>query len=369
MEYRKVPHGTEWLSTIGLGLGNIHIASDSEIEQTLDYAIEHGINFFDLCGGRIGVYEAFGRVVKERRQAVYTQMHFGAVYPKNVYAFSRNLDEMKRSFDKVLRAADLDYSDFGYVHCIDEEADFRQIMVPGGLFDYMRSMKEQGVLHHLGFSSHTPAIARRFLETGEVDLFMFSINPAYDYTKGTYAYGEVKERSKLYQMAQTLGVGITVMKPFAGGQLLDKKRSPLNIALSHDQCIQYALDRPAVLCCLPGVGSVEDVKRVLRFYEAAPEERDYSILGNAAPSEARGRCVYCNHCAPCPKGIDIGLVNKYYDLAQVGDEMAVGHYQNLAVHADACVQCGHCEKYCPFQVKQMVRMRQINHYFSNERSL
>lgn len=363
MEYRKLPHGTEALSVIGLGLGNIHTAPDREIEQTLNYAMEHGVNFFDLCCGRVGVYEDFGRVVKGRRDRVYTQMHFGAVYPNDTYAFSRDLELMKRTFEQVLRAADMDYTDFGFVHCMDEEADFREVMAPGGLFDHMRSLKAQGVLRHLGVSTHTPAIARRFLETGEIDLFMFSINPAYDYSKGKYGFGEQEERAALYRQAQQMGVGITVMKPFAGGQLLDEKQSPLNLALSRSQCIQYALDRPGVLSCLPGVGSVRDVKEILAFCEADAETRDYSVLAAAAPSEARGRCVYCNHCAPCPAGIDIGLVNKYYDLAKVGDNMAADHYGQLSVRADACIGCGHCERRCPFGVKQTDRMSEIAQYF------
>lgn len=363
MEYRLLLHGNEKLSALGLGLGNIHLASDEEIEETLNYAISQGINFFDLCGGRIGVYEAFGKAVSGRRQKVYTQMHFGAVYEKDVYGFSRKLGLIKYSFDKVLRAADMDYADFGYIHCIDEDADFESIM-KDGLFDYVCDLKKQGVVRHIGFSTHTPAIARRFLETGMIDLFMFSINPAYDYSQGTYGYGSVDDRAELYREAERLGVGITVMKPFAGGQLLDEQRSPLNIALSRYQCIQYALDRPAVLSCLPGVGSVQDVKDILGFYDAPAEQRDYSILGKATPSEAMGRCVYCNHCAPCPKGIDIGLVNKYYDLAKVGDKMAASHYKQLSVRADSCIQCGHCERRCPFHVKQMGRMKEIQQYFN-----
>lgn len=366
MEYRTLPHGDEKLSTIGLGLGNIHLASDEEIEETLNYAISQGINFFDLCGGRVGVYEAFGKAVFGRRENVHTQMHFGAVYENDVYGFSRKLDLIKYSFDKVLVASDMDYTDFGYIHCIDEDADFENIM-KGGLFDYVCNLKKQGVVRHIGFSTHTPAMARRFLETGMIDLFMFSINPAYDYSQGEYGYGSAGDRAELYREAERLGVGITVMKPFAGGQLLDEQRSPLNIALSRYQCIQYALDRPAVLSCLPGVGSVQDVKDILRFYDASAEQRDYSILGKATPSEAMGRCVYCNHCAPCPKGIDIGLVNKYYDLAKVGDGMAAGHYGQLSVHADACVQCGHCERRCPFHVKQMGRMKEIRQYFTTRK--
>lgn len=257
----------------------------------------------------------------------------------------------------------MDYTDFGYVHCIDEDADFENIM-RGGLFDYIQDLKRQGAIRHVGFSTHTPAMAHRFLDTGEIDLFMFSINPAYDYSKGAYRKGATEERAALYARAAQMGVGITVMKPFAGGQLLDARRSPLPIALTRYQCIQYALDRPAVLSCLPGVGGVQDVKDLLGFYTTEVAERDYSVLSQATPANALGRCVYCNHCAPCPMEIDIGLVNKYYDLAKIGDDFAKSHYEKLSIRADACVQCGHCESHCPFQVKQMARMEQIKSYFS-----
>ncbi|MGN1140229.1 MAG: aldo/keto reductase [Oliverpabstia sp.] len=363
MEYRKLPHGNEHLSTIGLGLGNIHVTADDEIETTINYAMEQGINFFDLCCGRIGVYKDFGRCVSGRRDKIYTQMHFGAVYENDTYGFSRNLDLIKYSFDKALTAANMDYTDFGYIHCIDEDDDFDNI-IKNGLWDYVCSLKEQGVIHHIGFSSHTPEMANRFLDTGIIDLFMFSINPAYDYSKGTYGYGSTEKRMALYRRAEKMGIGITVMKPFAGGQLLDEKRSPLNLTLNRNQCIQYALDRPAVLSCLPSVGNVQDVKEILKFYSTPLAEREYSILGQAAPDESTGRCVYCNHCAPCPKGIDIGLVNKYFDLAQVGDSLARSHYEKLTIHADACIQCGHCEKRCPFHVKQMDRMVKIKEFFS-----
>jgi predicted aldo/keto reductase-like oxidoreductase len=78
--------------------------------------------------------------------------------------------------------------------------------------------------------------------------------------------------------------------------------------------------------------------------------------------------VYCNHCQPCPAGIDIGLVNKYYDLALAGDQIAANHYDKLGVKADACLQCGHCESRCPFGVKQMSRMQTIDTYFEENRA-
>lgn len=366
VQYRKLPHGDEMISTIGLGLGNIHVSGPRAVEEAVGYAVDRGINYFDLCCGSVDTFRAFGAAVSGRREKIYTQMHFGAVYPKGTYQFSRNEKLIKSSFEKVLSAAGLGYTDFGYLHCVDEKDDLRDLMRPGGIWDYMCGLKRQGMIHHLGFSSHTAAIARELMETGMVDMFMFSINPVYDYTNAGYGEtGNAEERMDMYREAEKRGIGITVMKPFAGGQLLSRRQSPLGIQLSRTQCIQYALDKPGVMCVLPGVGSVNDVKEILRYYNSSAEERDYSVLGSAVPDGKGGRCVYCNHCSPCPKGIDIGLVNKYYDLAKIGDKMAAAHYRNLSVHADACVKCGHCESRCPFGVKQESRMEEIKEYFSS----
>ena len=158
-------------------------------------------------------------------------------------------------------------------------------------------------------------------------------------------------------------MGISVMKAFSGGQLLNAGTSPFGKALTKYQCIQYALDKPGVLTVLPGVRNCEDLKDILGFITASPEERDYSVLGTFAPQEAEGVCVYCNHCQPCPAGLDVGLINKYYDLSLAGDELAKSHYANLDKKAGDCIGCGHCDKRCPFHVEQSQRMKTIRDYF------
>ena len=127
--------------------------------------------------------------------------------------------------------------------------------------------------------------------------------------------------------------------------------------------MRYALDRPGVVSILPGVTSLAELDVLLGYYDADEEETKYGALKKAAPKEAQGRCVYCSHCAPCPKGIDIALVNKYYDLALLGDNLAKQHYLTMERTASQCAQCGHCSGRCPFHVDQMARMREIAAYF------
>ena len=152
-----------------------------------------------------------------------------------------------------------------------------------GVLDYIQQLQREGTVRHIGMSSHTPQVVNRVLDMGILDLLMFSINPGYDYHHGDYAIGGAEERMALYRRCEAEGVGISVMKAFSGGQLLNAKTSPFGQALTEYQCLQYALDKPGVLTVLPGVRNRADLTRILGFLDASPEERDYSVLGTVRP--------------------------------------------------------------------------------------
>lgn len=363
MIYRTLPHGGEHISVIGLGSGGLHNASTEEVERTIGAALDAGINYFDFIPGTAAPYEGMCNVLRGRRRDVYLQVHIGAEYTSGNYGWTTDADLAKREFERRLASLDTDYADFGFIHCIDEDKDLDAVMT-GGIWEYACEMKRRGVIRHLAFSTHSVHIARRLLATGVMDLAMFSINPLYDYTDASeYGKGAVDERYELYRALEAAGVGISVMKPFAGGQLLDSKLSPFDQALTRAQCIQYALDRPSVLTVLPGVRGEQDLRDVLSYLDTSTRERDYGVLGELAPRSSEPSCVYCNHCQPCPQGIEIGLANKYYDLARLGDGLAADHYRTLELHASDCIGCGHCDDRCPFGVAQSTRMEQIAGYF------
>lgn len=365
MKYRVNRKTGDRISEIGIGSSYMYEAGKDEAIKALVRAVEGGINYFDLAAGHGDSFPIYGEALHEYRDRIFYQIHFGADYTKGDYGWSLDLETVKQSVAWMLKQLRTDYIDYGFIHCQDEFSDW-ETFKKNGIYDYILELKKNGVVKHIGLSSHTPKVINRILDEADVDMLMFSINPGYDYGEGEYAFGETEEREKIYRRCEKQGIGISVMKPFSGGQLLDEKTSPFKKALTIYQCLKYILDKPGVLVALPGAQSVKQVEDLLKYYEKSEEELDYSLISSFEPIRTSGRCVYCNHCKPCPMGIDIGLVNKYYDLALAGDEMAVEHYKTLEVNASACIQCGHCDSRCPFQVKQSEKMAKIRDFMDNK---
>ena len=351
------------MGAVGIGAGSLYTASDAKIDRLISYAVDRGVNLIDTVMYDESASAQVASSLRGRRSEMVMQMHLGAIYPDGVYTRTRDLGKVKRGFERELEKYGTDYADIGIIHCVDEDEDFDEIM-DGGIFEYALEQRKNGAIRFLGFSSHETRICRRFIDTGEIDIFMLSINPSYDFEHGANGLVLSKERMELYGECQRRGIGITVMKPYGGGQLLNEKTSPLGVALTIPQCLSYALDRPAVLSCLPGVASLSDLEAALGYFDASPAARDYSSIACAADATATGSCIYCNHCQPCPQGIPIGLVNKYFDLAKAGDALARDHYLRLGKKASDCVGCGACEKACPFHVGVIDRMKNMRDFFA-----
>lgn len=369
MEYRLHPKTGDSISAIGIGCASIVHAGEKGGIEALSLAFEEGFNYYDLASGEPENFATYRKAFAGVRNEVMYQIHFGAEYTSGKYGWSTDVEKAKRSTDWVLRELGTDYIDYGFVHCADEAEDWRKYY-RDGVYDFILSLKRQGVIRHIGMSSHTPSTVNLALDElaerapeEQMDMLMFSINPGYDYQIGEYANGDLAERNALYRRLEEEKIGISVMKPFGGGQLLDKERSPFDRPMTRYQCMKYALDTPGVLTILPGIRDAADVRELAGYLDASAEEKDYSLLGSITPKSGPASCVYCNHCQPCPAGLNVGLINKYYDLAKIGDPLAADHYRTLEKSAADCVQCGHCTDRCPFHVEQTERMLEIAEYF------
>lgn len=358
MRYRINRKTGDRISEIGIGSSYMFEAGHDEAVKALRKAYEGGVNYFDLAAGHGDSFPIYGDALHEVRKNIFYQIHFGADYTNGEYGWSLDLETVKRSVAKMLKELRTDYIDYGFIHCQDEISDW-ETYKKNGIYDYILELKEKGIVRHIGLSSHTPEVINKIMDEVDIDMLMFSINPGYDFGQGEYANGSTDDRTQIYRRCEKEGVGISVMKPFSGGQLLDASLSPFGKALTIYQCLKYILDKPGVLVALPGAQSVKEVEALLEYENKTEEELDYSVISEFKYVDFNGKCVYCGHCKPCPMGIDIGLVNKYYDLAVSGDLMAVEHYRTLEVNASDCIACGHCDSRCPFSVHQSERMQEI----------
>ena len=162
------------------------------------------------------------------------------------------------------------------------------------------------------------------------------------------------KRAELYKLCEQKQIGITVMKTLGAGKLISPEHTPFNKPLTVQQCIHYALTRPAVASVMLGCQTRAEVLEAVRYLDMSDEERDYTEALGSLRNDFRGNCVYCGHCQPCPVEIDIATVNKYLDIARL-DKANIqpslrSHYLSLKSTGKDCIACGSCETRCPFGV-------------------
>ena len=374
MEYRELGNTGLRASVIGMGCEGFAENDCAMTKELFDAAEELGINYFDLYASDPAVRAAVGEALRGRREKFIIQSHICSVWKDGQYLRTRDLEEVKAGFEEMLSLLGTDFIDVGMIHYCDAMSDWETI-VNNGILDYARELKAAGRIRHIGLSSHNPLVAERAVTEGGIEVLMFSVNPCYDLQPAgedveqlwaDEAYDHLltnmdPDRQRLYETCQRLGVGITVMKAFGGGDLLSAELSPAGAALTPFQCIHYALSRPGVRVVLAGAHSPDQLRQSAAYCEAPEAERDYAAALAAFPRiRWTGHCMYCSHCEPCPKFINIAEVTKFLNLARAQGrlpETVREHYAVLAHHASECIQCGKCEKRCPFGVEIRKNMR------------
>jgi predicted aldo/keto reductase-like oxidoreductase len=379
MIYRPVGKTGISASVIGLGAEHLDGKPYETVDEVIGAAMDNGVNIMDLFMPGETVRGNIGRALKGKRDKMLIQGHICSTDINEQYDKSRDLKIIRKYFEGLLRCLDTDYIDFGMLFFIDSDKDYSETF-EGGALAYAQELKQKGVIRAIGASSHNPLVAKRVVESGVVDLLMFSINPAFDMAGaavnvldylGDAAMNYEKNidpgRAALYRLCEQKGVAITVMKTLGAGKLLSPKYTPFSEPLTVTQCVHYALTRPAVVSALVGYGSREEVLDTLRYLDAGESEKDFSAAIDKYQGSFKGNCVYCNHCLPCPAGINIAETAKYLDIALLNEKAIPpsvhSHYRALEKHGSDCTACGSCEKRCPFSVPVIRNMKKAASLF------
>lgn len=351
MEYREFGRGQPRLSEIGLGTEYLLRTSHADTEATIAAAIDGGVTYFDLFYAQPEFRDRMGAVFAPYRHRILLAAHFGAGVRNGQYERTRDPDRCEAYFLDFLTRYRTDYVDVLFCHNCDDQDDLDSMLAQGGLCDRIEAHKLDGRVRLIGFSGHTAPTAMRAVASGRFELLMYPVN---------ITNHKSAEDRELFSFCEARDVPIVAMKPYAGGKLVgqdmsasyeERIASPGRAAAGDlaVKCLAFALSRPAVVSVVPGCASAAHVRDALAYVSADAALRDFSQLLSAESGTSAGECTYCNHCLPCPSGIDIGSVMRFHDTHE-------NDLRGAPEAVEECIRCGVCTERCPFGVDVVPRM-------------
>ena len=317
---KYVEFGRTGMKVSKVGFGGIPIQRiDQEAANALiDALIEYGVNYIDTARGYTISEQLIGNALVGKRDRFYLATK----------SMARTKDAMAKDIEISLGNLHTDHIDLYQVHNPSME-QLDTVLAPGGALEALMEAMCEGKVRHLGITAHSLKVFERALELDWVETIMFP----YNIVESQCEY--------LLQKCTEKGIAFIAMKPMAGGAIEDGHTA-----------LRYIANNPDVTIAIPGMYSPEEVRINT---EAGQDDSPLTESEQASIDEIRKTltgnfCRRCNYCAPCTVGISIPNVFLFagylerYGLA----DWAKGRYATLPVKASACVECGECEKRCPY---------------------
>lgn len=369
MRYRRLGLTGLEVGEIGLGTEYLLDLPREHVVKVIREAAARGVNYFDLFYAQPGFRDIMGEAFHGIRDEVLLAAHLGAGERNGQYERTRDLAACERYFLDFLTRYRTDHTDLLFLHNCDELEDYDRVM--DGLLDMAARFRREGKARFIGFSGHTVLTSRMAVESGVIDVLMFTINIAGHAVPG---------KKELLQLCAEKGIGAVAMKPFAGGKLFqgkgtidmdkwhiggaERKVESLD-SLTPVQCLSYVLSQIGVSTVVPGCKDLEQLSASLAYLSATEVERDYSAAISGFKEYVEGDCVYCNHCLPCPSLIDVGRTVRLLETSgREPTREQLEAYRALPASAADCTQCGSCMERCPFGVDVIAKMEKAAALFA-----
>jgi len=403
MTYRTNPSTGDRVSLLGYGMMRLPSKTDNEddydqdmINRQVDYAIEHGVNYFDTspvyCQGK-SEYHTGIALSRHKRSEYYV-----ATKLSNFNAATQSREASIEMYRNSMRQLQVDYIDYYLLHSIGGggmEA-FSQRYINNGMLDFLLEERRAGRIRNLGFSYH-----------GDIKVFdwLLSMHDKYqwnfvmielNYLDWDFA-NEINSRNTdaryLYGELQKRGIPVTIMEPLLGGRLANlpqyiakelKQRDPERSVASW--AFRYAGTPKGVLTVLSGMTYMEHLKdNLLSYCPLVPLTKgEQHFLHKEVAERIVGLenipCTDCKYCMPCPYGIDIPAIFQHYNKCKnegtlPRDRMDAEYYEQRRRfligldrsvpklrQADHCISCGQCQPHCPQNIKIPRELHKISDF-------
>ncbi len=344
---------------LGFGLMRLPKNTDGsiDVEQTaemVDLFMEAGGTYFDTAFVYAGSEEAIRKALVER-------------YPRDSYTLASKLiiqpgsgiteEEAKQEMQTSLERSGAGYFDYYLVHAI-QRGNYQKYE-EYGIWDYVKELKEQGLIKHYGFSFHgDPELLEEILEKHpDAEFVQLQINYA-DWENP----GVASRRN--WEICKEHGKPVTVMEPVKGGILADPIDTVKAIfdaentdASYASWAIRYVASKENLLVVLSGMSSVDQMKDNLSFMrEFKPlTEHEEEVIAKAVEALNADKsiaCTACHYCTKgCPMGIPIPEIFTVQNRKKGSPEFRTKREYVIVTEgkgkAGDCIQCGQCEAACP----------------------
>ena len=353
------------LSALGLGAMRLPVidGDDNKVDEAaafemVDYAMAHGINYYDTAWGYHG---GNSELVMGKAMARYDRGRFYLATKFPGYDLA-NMDKVEEIFEAQLKKCGVEYFDFYLFHNVCEMNIDAYLDPKYGIYDYLMEQKKNGRIRHLGFSAHGAIpVMKRFLEAYGKDMEFCQIQLNYLDWKFQDAEGKVK-------LLQEYGIPVWVMEPLRGGRLakLPDALAAKLTALRPDEKVpawafRFLQSLPGVTVTLSGMSNMEQLKENIATFETDKplDDAEMAALMDVA-NEMLGKkvlpCTACHYCTShCPQGLPIPDLLALYNEHKFSDGGFLAPMALSALPADkqpsACVGCRSCEAVCPQQIK------------------
>ena len=320
MRYQQL--GNTGLTVSELGFGGIPILrlESSLAERIVSHAFEKGITFFDTANAYRDSEEKMGRAFAGMRNKV-------VIATKTM---RRDGPGALEQLELSLKRLQTDYIDLFQLHQVAQENVWQTITAPGGALEVLQKAKEAGKIRFLGVTSHSRPMAIKLIQTGLFSTVQFPFN-----------FIEEAASADLHPEARRLGIGILVMKPFAGG-VID------NATVAFKFLRQFPDAIP-----LPGFDSLEAVDEVVSFYETPNRvsDEDEAMMQTYRRELGQQFCRRCEYCQPCPQGVMITPAMGYQVVARrMSPAVSVDFSRAAMETVPQCIDCGVCLQRCPYNL-------------------